>query len=129
MLPSDVYYKRAKQVLKNGQDKAEDQLVAEIRDVLIDSMRDLPSSLQHDIFNFYYDKYLELDNPDKNLYTLCELPMDMLDFLRADIKGDELAFTDEEWAMIREGINATADEMDLETLNRLMTILVDKKKY
>lgn len=129
MLPSDVYYKRAKQVLKNSTGKDEDQLAAEIRDVLFDSMRDIPTNLQHDIFNFYYDKYLDLEDPNKTLYTLCEMPVPMIDFLMGNILTDDLKFSDEEWDLIREGINAVADEMDMTMLTRLMTILVDKKKY
>lgn len=129
MTASEVFYKRAKDAIRRGEGKGEDEIANDIRDALFVIIQDLPSTLQHDIFNFYYDLWLEKDDEGKNLYQLAEMPLKLIDFIKGQLTSSEVEFSDDEWAMIRDGINACADSMDIRLLNQLMTILVEKKRY
>lgn len=129
MTASDAYYKRAKDAIRRNEGKPEEDTADEIREVLFTFLKELPDNLKHDIFNFYYDRYLDDPAEDKTLYQLAEGPMAMIDFMTGQVPTAEAEFSEEEWAMIREGISANAEDMDLRLLNQLMAILVEKKRY
>jgi hypothetical protein len=129
MNASEAYYKRAKDSIRRSEGKPFEQVAGDIRDVLFSFLKELPENLQHDIFNFYYDQYLDDTAEDKTLYQLAEAPMGIIDFMTGQVATVDAEFSEEEWQMIREGINANAEDMDLRLLNQLMSILVEKKRY
>ena len=129
MTASEAYYKKAKEAIRRSEGQPDEQVSGEIRDVLFSFLKELPDNLKHDIFNFYYDKYLDDLTPAKSIYQLAEGPLAMIDFMTGQVATVEAEFSEEEWEMIKEGINANAEDMDLRLLNQLMTILVDKKRY
>ncbi len=129
MNASEAYYKRAKDAIRRGEGKSDEQIAGDIREVLFTFLKELPENLQHDIFNFYFDAYLDDQSPDKNLYQLAEAPQAMIDFMTGQSASVDAEFSEEEWDMIRDGINANAEDMDIRLLNQLMSILVDKKRY
>jgi hypothetical protein len=129
MNASEAYYKRAKEAIRRGEGKSIEQTAGDIRDVLFTFLKELPENLQHDIFNFYLDAYLDDESPDKTLYQLAEAPLAMIDFMTGQVASVDAEFSEEEWEMIREGINANADDMDIRLLNQLMSVLVEKKRY
>ncbi len=129
MTGSEAFYKKAKEAIRRKQGQPDEEIAGDIRDVLFGFLKELPENLQHDIFNFYFEQFLEDTNPEKSIYQLAEKPLAMIDFMNGQLTTDEVQFSDEEWELIREGINANADTMDLRLLNQLMTILVEKKRY
>ncbi len=129
MTGSEAFYKKAKEAIRRKQGQPDEEIAGDIRDVLFLFLKELPENLQHDIFNFYFEQFLEDTNPEKTIYQLAEKPLAMIDFMNGQLATDEVVFSDEEWDLIREGINANADTMDLRLLNQLMSILVEKKRY
>ena len=129
MTASEAYYKKAKETIRRGEGRPDEQVAGDIREALFGFLKDLPENLKHDIFNFYFDQYLDSPATDKTLYQLAEAPMAMIDFMTGQVPVVEVEFSEEEWEMIKEGINANAEEMDLRLLNQLMTVLVEKKRY
>lgn len=129
MTASEAYYKRAKEAIRRAEGKPDEQIAGDIRDVLFVFLKDLPENLKHDIFNFYFEQFLEDESSEKSIYQLAEAPQAMIDFMTGQAADLDAEFTEEEWAMIREGINANADEMDMRLLNQLMSVLVEKKRY
>lgn len=129
MTASEAYYKKAKEAIRRAEGKPDEQIAGDIRDVLFVFLKELPENLKHDIFNFYFEKFLEDESPDKSIYQLAEGPQAMIDFMTGQGADLNAEFSDEEWEMIKEGINANAEEMDLRLLNQLMTVLVEKKRY
>jgi len=129
MTASDAYYKKAKEAIRRTEGRSDEDIADEIREALFSFLKELPDNLKHDIFNFYYDRYVDDENPEKSIYQLAEGPMAMIDFMTGQVPSAEAEFSEEEWAMIKEGINANAEDMDLRLLNDLMTVLVDKKRY
>lgn len=129
MTASDAYYKKAKEAIRRTEGRSDEDIADEIREALFSFLKELPDNLKHDIFNFYYDRYVDDQNPEKSIYQLAEGPMAMIDFMTGQVPSAEAEFSEEEWAMIKEGISANAEDMDLRLLNDLMTVLVDKKRY
>lgn len=129
MTASDAYYKKAKEAIRRTTGRSDDDIADEIREALFSFLKELPDNLKHDIFNFYYDRYLDDERPDKTIYQLAEGPMAMIDFMTGQVPSAEAEFSEEEWAMIKEGISANAEDMDLRLLNQLMSVLVEKKRY
>jgi len=129
MTASEAYYKRAKDAIRRGEGKSDEVIAGDIRDVLFTFLKELPENLKHDIFNFYFDRYLDDESPDKTLYQLAEAPQGMIDFMTGQVASVDAEFSEEEWQMIKEGINANAEDMDIRLLNQLMSVLVDKKRY
>jgi hypothetical protein len=129
MTASDAYYKKAKEAIRRTEGRSDEDIADEIREALFSFLKELPDNLKHDIFNFYYDRYLDDVNTDKTIYQLAEGPMAMIDFMTGQVPSAEAEFSEEEWSMIKEGISANAEEMNLRLLNDLMTVLVDKKRY
>ncbi|NNM67730.1 MAG: hypothetical protein HKM06_06960 [Spirochaetales bacterium] len=127
MNTSDVYFKKAKEALRRSEGASQDRAIADVRDTLFHFLGELPDNMKYDIFNFYLERWFENGNGD--LYALAEAPMNLIDFMTGQVLDSEVEFSDAEWEMIRDGINANADSMDLRLLNQLMTILVDKKRY
>lgn len=129
MTASEAYYKKAKEAIRRAEGRTDVEIAGDIRDVLFVFLKELPDNLKHDIFNFYFEKFLDDPSPTKSIYQLAEAPQAMIDFMTGQGASVDAEFSDEEWEMIKEGINANADEMDLRLLNHLMTILVEKKRY
>lgn len=129
MTASDAYYKKAKEAIRRAEGQPVPDVADQIREVLFSFLKELPDNLKHDVFNFYYDRFLEDESPEKSIYQLAESPMAMIDFMTGQVPAVDAEFTEEEWEMIKEGINANAEDMDLRLLNQLMTVLVDKKRY
>ncbi|MEI8095580.1 MAG: hypothetical protein WCG80_15325 [Spirochaetales bacterium] len=129
MTGSEAFYKKAKDAIRRKTGRPDEEIAGDVRDVLFAFLTELPDNLKHDIFNFYFEKYLDDTTEGKTVYQLAEAPLAMIDFMNGELTTDEVVFSDEEWELIREGINANADTMDLRLLNQLMTILVEKKKY
>jgi hypothetical protein len=129
MTGSEAYYKKAKEAIRRKQGRPDEEIAGDIRDVLFGFLTELPDNLKHDIFNFYFEKFLDDTNEEKTIYQLAESPLAMIDFMSGLVPAADVSFSEEEWEMIREGINANADTMELRLLNQLMTILVDKKRY
>ena len=129
MTASEAYYMKAKEAIRQHTGRPDEDIADEIRDVLFSFLKELPDNLKHDIFNFYFDRFLDDVSPDKTLYQLAEGPMGMIDFMTGQVASVDAEFSEEEWEMIKEGINANAEDMDLRLLNQLMTVLVDKKRY
>jgi hypothetical protein len=129
MTASEAYYKKAKEAIRRQEGQNDELVAAQIREVLFSFLKDLPDNLKHDIFNFYLDRYLDDESADRSIYQLAESPMPMIDFMTGQVASVEAEFSEEEWELIKEGINANAEEMDLRLLNQLMTVLVDKKRY
>ncbi len=129
MTASEAYYKKAKEAIRQGEGKPDEQIAGNIREVLFSFLKELPDNLKHDIFNFYFEKFLDDEAADKSIYQLAEGPMAMIDFMNGQVATIDAEFSEEEWEMIKEGINANAEDMDLRLLNQLMTVLVEKKRY
>ncbi len=129
MTASDAYYKKAKEAIRRVEGQSDSDAAESIREVLFSFLKELPENLKHDIFNFYFDQYLDSEDPAKSLYQLAEAPMAMIDFMTGQVPAVDAEFSEEEWEMIKEGINANAEEMDLRLLNQLMAVLVEKKRY
>ena len=129
MTASEAYYKKAKEAIRRGEGRPDVEVAGDIRDVLFVFLKELPENLKHDIFNFYFEQFLDDESESKSIYQLAEKPMAMIDFMTGQGADLDAEFSEEEWEMIKEGINANADEMDLRLLNQLMTVLVEKKRY
>ena len=129
MTASEAYYKKAKEAIRHAAGQPDEQIADQIRDVLFSFLKELPDNLKHDIFNFYFERFLDDEAPDKSIYQLAEGPMAMIDFMTGQGADMDADFSEEEWEMIKEGVNANAEDMDLRLLNQLMTVLVDKKRY
>jgi len=129
MTASEAYYKKAKDAIRRAEGRSDELIASEIREALFSFLKELPDNLKHDIFNFYFDQFLDNEAPDKSIYQLAEAPMAMIDFMTGQVPTIEAEFSEEEWEMIKEGINANAEDMDLRLLNQLMTVLVEKKRY
>jgi hypothetical protein len=129
MTASEAYYKKAKEAIRHSEGQPEEKIASDIRDALFSFLKELPDNLKHDIFNFYLDRYLDDPADDKSIYQLAEGPMAMIDFMTGQVASVDAEFSEEEWELIKEGINANADDMDLRLLNELMTVLVEKKRY
>ncbi len=129
MTASEAYYKKAKEAIRHAAGQSDEQIADQIRDVLFSFLKELPDNLKHNIFNFYYDRFLDDEAADKSIYQLAEGPMGMIDFMTGQVASVDAEFSEEEWEMIKEGISANAEDMDLRLLNQLMTVLVDKKRY
>jgi len=129
MTASEAYYKKAKEAIRHAAGESDEQVAGQIREVLFSFLKELPDNLKHDVFNFYFDRYLDDESADKSIYQLAEGPMGMIDFMTGQVASVDAEFSEEEWEMIKEGINANAEDMDLRLLNQLMTVLVDKKRY
>ena len=129
MTGSDAYYTRAKEAIRRKQGRPDEEVAGDIRDVMFTFLTELPENLKHDIFNFYWEKFLDSDPATRTIYQLAEGPLAMIDFMNGQLATNEVEFSEQEWELVREGINANADTMDLRLLNQLMTILVEKKRY
>lgn len=129
MTASDAYYKKAKEAIRRTEGRSDEDIADEIREALFSFLKELPDNLKHDIFNFYYDRYLDDPSETKTIYQLAEGPMAMIDFMTGQVPSADAEFSEEEWSMIKEGISANAEDMNLRLLNDLMTVLVAKKRY
>jgi hypothetical protein len=85
--------------------------------------------LVFDVFQFYVNQYYQGPEKERSLYKLAESYLPVLSFFLGEPLADEKEFSPEEWSLIREAVNASAEFMDLDRLNELVAVLVDKGQY
>lgn len=127
MTRSEYYFKKAKQIIQKNTDAPAEKTAAEIRECLFTFLEGLSGQLKHEIFQFYYEKWLETGDP--SLYKLAEMPQNIIDLFHGDVDGLVMDFSDEEWMLVREVVDVAADEMNLNLLNKLVGILTEKGVY
>jgi len=125
----DYFYKKAKTIIKHSEGQVEDQRIAALRDHLVTNLKDFPKELVFDVFNFYLQDYFDQPQQERSLYDLADSFLPILSFFHGEPLAQEREFSDQEWTMIRESISASADFMDLEKLNFLVGVLVEKGQY
>jgi hypothetical protein len=125
----DYFYKKAKDILGHTRDQSEDQRVAALREHLVNTLRDYPKELVFDVFQYYVNQHYQKPEDERSLYDLAESYLPVLSFFLGEPLADEKPFSPEEWSLIREAVNASAEFMDLDQLNALVAVLVEKGEY
>lgn len=129
MTRSDYYYKKAKQTIQNRGSKTEDQVIADLRDVLFEFLPSLPASLRHDIIHYYLDRWLDRPEAERSLYDLAEAPRGFVDLFHGDLQALDRDFEPEEWMLVKETLDASAGEMDMDLLEKIARLLVERGTY
>jgi len=123
------FFKRVKKIIQSGEDRSDDRIVAEIRDHFQESLQDLNPGLVLEMFQHYYQKWLDREDENKTLYQLGESLQDMVAFFQGFDATAQWKFSQEEWFFIVEGVNQMAEDMDLHRLNDMVRYLVERGVY
>lgn len=127
MTRSDYFYKKAKQIIQKDSGAPKEKVAAEIRETLFYFLDGLPNNLKHEIFQFYYEQWL--DSGGEDLYILAEKPRLLVDLFHGDFQGMDLELSQEEWVLVREVVDAAADDMNLDLLTKLARLLTENHMY
>jgi len=128
MIASEGYSRLIDRLKRSAGEKAEDRIMADVRDVFFSALSDLPDTAVHDLFNFYTDFYYSGQLRCTDVFEFGYHLGRVLDVLSGEYDERYPLETDDEWDAIREMVNEAADDMDLGTVTTVMNLLLERKK-
>ena len=125
MYPSQPYIKQLRRVHKDARNLSAEQLEARLRDSFGRALRGVPVELVEELFDFSVDRFKDYEGPelvDAFLHTGALVDLFGREY---DDRNDPLS--EEEWQFIAEVVPDYGLELDMATLEYVMSHLVDRR--
>jgi hypothetical protein len=126
MFASESYWKKIDRIRKNCPEGLEDKTMAVIREAFFFQIKHLPSSLRHSLFNHYVERFYERADEYKDFFEVAYFLGGLVDLFNKEYDEEADPLAAEDWSVVRDLVNESAPEMDLETLTYVMRLLLSK---
>lgn len=134
MHPSQPYVKQLRRIHKETRELSLQQVEGRLRDAFGRALKGLPVELVEELFDFFLDRTSRAKAPtEAEGFSGPELVEEFLgtaavvDLFNRDYDTEEDPLTDEEWRFIAEVVPDYGLEMDMATLEYVMSHLVERK--
>ena len=124
MYVSDRYHKHVRKIRRNSKDKPKERLLAEVRDVYLAYLDNLPMNMRHDLFNFFVETYYRTKNKHQDIFEFAEHLGGLIDLFNREYDDPNATMSDREWIAVRNLTDEFADDLDIETLTYVMNQLL-----
>ena len=137
MFVSDRYLKNLRRVRKNAHEKAEAQIIAEVREAFFHYLGPQPKALMHDLFNYLVDRYYSDNKGGYKAPKAAGAPKSDASLFLAYADGlsgvvdlfnqeydENNPLSREVLSAIGPVVSAHADEMDLDLVSSIMGLLL-----
>ena len=124
MYVSDRYYKHVRKIRSNSKDKPKEQLLAEVREVYLAYLDNLPINMKHDLFNSFVEMYYGTENQYQDIFGFAEHLGGLIDLFNREYDDPNVTMSDREWIAVRDLTDEFAEELDIETLTYVMDQLL-----
>ncbi|MBB6481907.1 hypothetical protein [Spirochaeta isovalerica] len=115
------FYRGLKKIKKNHFAGKVNDVEAEIKEMLYRNLN-LDDSVCDDIFFRYCSE-------KENLFDSAEILADIVDLFNRQYDEDTDPLTEEDWIYVRNIVDASAEEMDMDVITYIMRLIVDRGLY
>lgn len=125
MYPSQPYIKQLRRVYKDARDLPAEQVEARLRDAFGRALRGIPVELVEELFDFSFDRvkdYKGAELVEAFLHTGA-----LVDLFGREYDDESDPLSEEEWQFIAEVVPDYGLELDMATLQYVMSHLVDRR--
>jgi len=126
MYVSDRYHKHVRKIRSNSEDKPEERLIAEVREVYLAHLNHLPMNMRHDLFNSFVEMYYVTENQHQDVFEFAEHLGGLIDLFNREYDDPNMTMSDREWIVVRDVTDEFAEELDIETLTYVMNQLLSE---
>jgi hypothetical protein len=126
MAHSDQFTYQIQKIQNKGGELSREGMLEDVRRSFFMYLGDLPEELKYDLYEYYLDRFE--NNPDPSL-AFTELATSfraIIELFNLDYDDVEDALSEEEWEYLRDAISDYALDIDEETLNYVMKLIVAK---
>ena len=126
MYGSERFRRRMLKLPRSHPDATPQQRIDQARSGFSACLSGFPEGLVDDVFEYFHDKNAPLLQADGTLPEYSERMGAMLDLflLDYDVSGDPL--THEDWQFVRDTVDTFAVDMDMDVVNYIMALIVEK---
>lgn len=124
MFQSSAFQKQLRKIDSTAADKDEDRVVEEVRSAFEHSLSFLPEPMQAELFDFFSRKY----RADASSYTVDDALFlgEVIDLFTGEYDDEKDPFDSEDWDFVKDSIDENALELDMQIVNYVMKLVVDK---
>lgn len=124
MFQSSAFQKQLRKIDSTAADKDEDRVVEEVRSAFEHSLSFLPEPMQAELFDFFSRKY----RADASSYTVDDALFlgEVIDLFTGEYDEEKDPFDSEDWDFVKDSIDENALELDMQIVNYVMKLVVDK---
>jgi len=115
------FYKGLKKIKKNHFAGMGNDIASDIKEMLYRNL-DVEKGICDDL----YFRYCE---GKENLFDSAEILADIVDLFNCQYDEEEDPLSEEDWMYVRNIVNASADEMDMDVITYIMRLIVDRGLY
>lgn len=124
MFQSTAFQKRLRKIDAGATKQDEEQLIEEVRSAFESSLSFLPGPMQAELFDFFSRKY----RADTASYTVDDALFlgEVIDLFTGEYDEEKDPFDREDWDFVKDSIDENALELDMQLVNYVMKLVVDK---
>jgi len=124
MFQSSAFQKQLRKIDSSAADKDEDRIVEEVRSAFEHSLSFLPGPMQAELFDFFSRKY----RADAASYTVDDALFlgEVIDLFTGEYDEEKDPLDSEDWDFVKDSIDENALELDMQLVNYVMKLVVDK---
>jgi hypothetical protein len=126
MYASNIYSKKLKAIRKKTDEVPEEQLMARVRDAFFSAMGNLPDRMKHDLFNSCVERYVSEKDRYKSFFEMAYYLGRLVDLFDRQYDDVNYPLEEADWEIIRILVDENAGEMDIETVQYIMNVLLSK---
>jgi hypothetical protein len=127
MLPSDRYLKRLRKIRKHASETSSAEIRDEVADAFRDSLSGLPEGVSEDLFQHFFFKRVAPDAEPLQIIDRLELLGDAVDLFHGEYGAGADPFDEEDWHTFRDVVSEYAHDMDMDVVNYVMKLVVEKR--
>jgi hypothetical protein len=124
MFQSSGFLKRLRKIDSSVDRGDEQRRIDEIRDAFSASLSSLPESMRAELFDHFSSKY----RADESSYTVDDAVFlgDVIDLFTGGYDDERDPLDADDWDFVKDIIDENALELDMDTINYVMKLVVDK---
>jgi hypothetical protein len=124
MFQSHAFKKRLRKLDNGGPAAPAEQREAEIREAFLSALPGLPEPMQAELFDFFSRKY----RAEPDVYTVDDAFFlgEVIDLFAGDYDEQADPLDSEDWDFLKDIIDENAVELDMQLVNYVMKLVVDK---
>jgi len=124
MFQSHAFQKRIRKIDSKAGTNDQQEVLDEVRSAFDNSLSSLPEPMRAELFDFFSQKY----RADPETYSFDDALFlgEVIDLFTSEYNDETDPLDNEDWEFVKDIIDENALELDMELINYVMKIIVDK---
>ena len=124
MYQSHAFQKKLRKLTSRGAPQEQEQFLDDVRSAFGTSLVFLPEPMQAELFDYFSGKY----RAEEGVYTVDDALFlgEVIDLFTGDYNEESDPLDSEDWDFVKDVIDENAIELDMQLVNYVMKLVVDK---